>query len=78
MLLTFAIKQTLPTPLSPGRTIQEKLDRAEAEAGEAKRREENRPRKSVSKSTVTRKLKGSRRRSTLSPEELENLVMGVS
>ena len=78
MLLTFAIKQTLPTPLSPSRTIQEKLDRAEAEADEAKRREENRPRKSVSKSTVTRKLKGSRRRSTLSPEELENLVMGVS
>lgn len=70
--------QTQPKPLSPSRTIQQKLDRAEAEADEAKRREETRPRKSISQSAVTRKLKGSRRRSTLSPEELENLVMGVS
>ncbi|KAM0802010.1 Afadin and alpha-actinin-binding-domain-containing protein [Usnea florida] len=69
--------QTLPQPLSPVCTVQQKLDRAEAEAEEAKRREENRPRKSISQSAVTRKLKGSRRRSTLSPEELENLVMGV-
>ncbi|CAF9935604.1 MAG: hypothetical protein ALECFALPRED_006493 [Alectoria fallacina] len=71
--------QTQATTSSPARTIQQKLERAEAEAGEAKRREENRPRrKSISKSTVTKKLKGSRRRSTLSPEELENLVMGIS
>ena len=76
--LIVAIEQTLPKPLSPSRTIQQKLDRAEAEADEAKRREETRPRKSISQSAVTRKLKGSRRRSTLSPEELENLVMGVS
>lgn len=72
------IKQTQPTTLSHNFTIQQKLERAEAEADEVKRREENRPRrKSISKSTVTKKLKGSRRRSTLSPEELENLVMGV-
>ncbi|KAL9137006.1 MAG: hypothetical protein Q9175_001790 [Cornicularia normoerica] len=76
-LLIFPIKQTQPTALSPARMIQQKLERAEAEADKAKRQEENRPRKSNSKSTVTKKLKGSRRRSTLSPEELENLVMGV-
>ncbi|KAF6237449.1 hypothetical protein HO173_004339 [Letharia columbiana] len=70
--------QIQPTALLPAPTIQQKLERVEAEADEAKRREENRPRKSISKSTVTKKLKGSRRRSTLSPEELENLVMGFS
>ena len=77
-LLTFPITQTQSTGLSPARTIQQKLERAEAEADETRRREESRPRKSISKSTVTKKLKGSRRRSTLSPEELENLVMGIS
>lgn len=77
-LLTFPMKQIQPTALLPAPTIQQKLERVEAEADEAKRREENRPRKSISKSTVTKKLKGSRRRSTLSPEELENLVMGFS
>ncbi|KAF6226292.1 hypothetical protein HO133_009158 [Letharia lupina] len=77
-LLTFPMKQIQPTALLPAPTIQQKLERVEAEADEAKRREENRPRKSISKSAVTKKLKGSRRRSTLSPEELENLVMGFS
>lgn len=66
-----------PTTLPPARTLKEKLERAEVEADEAKRREEIRPRKSISRSTVTKRLKGSRRRSTLSPTELENLVMGV-
>ena len=71
------IIQTHPPAASPVRTVQQKLDRAEAEAEEAKRREETRPQKNSSKSTSARKLKGSRRRSTLSPTELENLVMGV-
>ena len=71
------IIQTHPPAASPVRTVQQKLDRAEAEAEEAKRREETRPQKNNSKSTSARKLKGSRRRSTLSPTELENLVMGV-
>lgn len=71
------IVQTHPPIASPVRTVQQKLDSAEAEAEEAKRREESRPQKNSSKSTSTKKLKGSRRRSTLSPTELENLVMGV-
>lgn len=65
-------------PLSPVHSIQQKLEIAQAEAEEARTREESKPRrKSVSKQIVTKKLKGSRRRSTLSPEELENL-MGIS
>ena len=71
------IIQTHPPAASPVRTVQQKLDRAEAEAEEAKRREETRPQKNSSKSTSAKKLKGSRRRSTLSPTELENLVMGI-
>ena len=71
------IIQTHPPAASPVRTVQQKLDRAEAEAEEAKRREETRPQKNNSKSISARKLKGSRRRSTLSPTELEDLVMGV-
>ena len=73
-----AITQTHPPAASPVRTVQQKLDRAEAEAEEAKRREETRPQNNTLKGTsVAKKLKGSRRRSTLSPTELENLVMGV-
>ncbi|KAL2042051.1 hypothetical protein N7G274_005239 [Stereocaulon virgatum] len=70
--------QTHPRPTSPARTVQQKLARAEAEAEEARKREQTRPRReSIVKSGVTKKLKGSRRRSTLSPEELEGL-MGIS
>ena len=59
-------------------TVQQKLERAEKEAEEARKREESKPRKtSVSKQAVKQKLKGSRRRSTLSPEELESL-MGIA
>ena len=71
------IIQTHPPAASPVRTVQQKLDRAEAEAEEAKRREETRSQKNSSKSTSEKKMKGSRRRSTLSPTELENLVMGI-
>ncbi|KAK4695288.1 hypothetical protein P7C71_g2437, partial [Lecanoromycetidae sp. Uapishka_2] len=67
-----------PRPVSPAHTVQQKLERAQAEAEEARKREENRPRKrDTTKAVVTKKLKGSRRRSTLSPEELEGL-MGIS
>ncbi|KAL9615347.1 MAG: hypothetical protein Q9167_000175 [Letrouitia subvulpina] len=59
------------SPVSSPRTIRSKLDKAQAEANEAKRREERRSRR---KSNVVKKLKGNRRRSTLSPEELENLM----
>ncbi|KAL9047378.1 MAG: hypothetical protein Q9214_000029 [Letrouitia sp. 1 TL-2023] len=59
------------SPVSFPRTIQSKLEKAQAEANEAKRREERRRRR---KSNVVKKLKGNRRRSTLSPEELEKLL----
>ena len=60
---------------SPTQTVQQKLERAQLEAEEARKRDENRPKtKNMSKQTVTKKLRGSRRRSTLSPEELENLM----
>ena len=56
-------------PISPEHTVQQKLERAHAEAEEAVKKE-----KRVKRDPVKRKYKGSRRRSTLSPEELENLV----
>lgn len=59
------------SPVSSPRIIRSKLERAQAEANEAKRREERRSRR---KSNVVKKLKGNRRRSTLSPEELEKLM----
>ncbi|KAL8950059.1 MAG: hypothetical protein Q9222_003882 [Ikaeria aurantiellina] len=59
-------------PSSP-RSIQQKLERARTEADEARKREE---RSGKRRSGVVKKLRGSRRRSTLSPEELEKL-MGI-
>ena len=56
-------------PKSPEQTVQQKLERAKAEAEEARKKE-----KRVKRDPMKRKFKGSRRRSTLSPEELENLV----
>ncbi|KAL6714035.1 hypothetical protein ACLMJK_008529 [Lecanora helva] len=62
---------------SPNRTVEQKLEYAQAEAEAARKFEESKPKeKSLAKRAVTKKLKGSRRRSTLSPEELENL-MGI-
>ena len=60
-------------PRSPERTVQQKLERVQAEAEKTRKKEEKR----VKRDPVKKKLKGSRRRSTLSPEELENL-MGVA
>lgn len=59
--------------MSSPRTIQQKLEKARTEAEEARQREEK---KGKRKSGVVKKLRGSRRRSTLSPEELEKL-MGI-
>ncbi|KAL9007054.1 MAG: hypothetical protein Q9188_000177 [Gyalolechia gomerana] len=59
------------SPLSSPRTIQHKLERARTEAEEARTTEERKGRR---KSGVVKKLRGSRRRSTLSPEELEKLM----
>ncbi|KAL8712061.1 MAG: hypothetical protein Q9225_007011 [Loekoesia sp. 1 TL-2023] len=59
--------------LSSPRTVQHKLERARTEADEARKMEEKKGRRG---SGVVKKLRGSRRRSTLSPEELEKL-MGI-
>ncbi|KAL9604283.1 MAG: hypothetical protein Q9219_000681 [cf. Caloplaca sp. 3 TL-2023] len=59
-------------PASP-RSIQSKLEKARAEAEETRKIEEKNGRR---RSGVVKKLRGSRRRSTLSPEELEKL-MGI-
>lgn len=59
------------SPLSSPRTIQHKLERARTEAEEARTTQERKGRR---KSGVVKKLRGSRRRSTLSPEELEKLM----
>lgn len=58
----------------PKPTVQQKLDQAEAEAEHARTQEEQKDRR---KKRVNNRLKGSRRRSTLSPEELENLMGAV-
>ena len=56
-------------------TVQQKLDKVQAEAEEARTREQKiGRRKSVTMNKI--RAKPSRRRSTLSPEELESL-MGV-
>ncbi|KAL8766148.1 MAG: hypothetical protein Q9209_006988 [Squamulea sp. 1 TL-2023] len=60
-------------PMSSPRTIQQKLERARTEAEEVRQHEEK---KGKRRSGVVKKLRGSRRRSTLSPEELEKL-MGI-
>ncbi|KAL8695085.1 MAG: hypothetical protein Q9218_000363 [Villophora microphyllina] len=61
------------SPIASPRTIQQKLEKARSEAEEARKREEKRGKR---RSGVVKKLRGSRRRSTLSPEELEKL-MGI-
>ncbi|KAL8787967.1 MAG: hypothetical protein Q9195_007555 [Heterodermia aff. obscurata] len=62
----------MEAPSSP-RTVQQKLDAAEAEATNARTVEEKKGRKNAAKA-VNNRLGGSRRRSTLSPEELMNLM----
>ena len=74
-MLTQLQIQNHQKPNSPAQTITQKLERAQKEAEDVRKREEKRTRRqSVAKQAVTKKLKGSRRRSTLSPEELENLM----
>ena len=65
-------------PASPTTTIAEKLDLAKKDAEHARNRVETRKRtQNGSKRMVTKKLKGSRRRSTLSPQELEHLMNAI-
>ncbi|KAL8923069.1 MAG: hypothetical protein Q9172_003279 [Xanthocarpia lactea] len=59
------------SPISSPRAIEQKLEKARTEAEEARKREERRGKR---KSGVVKNLRGSRRRSTLSPEELEKLL----
>ncbi|KAL8873476.1 MAG: hypothetical protein Q9174_001068 [Haloplaca sp. 1 TL-2023] len=59
--------------VSSPRSIQRKLEKARSEAEEARKQDEKKGRR---RSGVVKKLRGSRRRSTLSPEELEKL-MGI-
>ncbi|KAL8876145.1 MAG: hypothetical protein Q9198_005605 [Flavoplaca austrocitrina] len=59
------------SPTSSPRTIQQKLEKARTEAEEARKRDEK---KGKRKSGVVKKMRSSRRRSTLSPEELEKLL----
>lgn len=63
--------QATISPAASPRTIQQKLENARSEAEEARKREEK---KGKRKSGVVKKLRGSRRRSTLSREELEKLI----
>lgn len=58
-------------PLSSPQTIQNKLERARSEAEESRLIQEKKGRR---RSGVVKKLRGSRRRSTLSPDELEKLM----
>ncbi|KAL8656430.1 MAG: hypothetical protein Q9226_002668 [Calogaya cf. arnoldii] len=58
-------------PISSPRTVHQKLEKARTEAEEARKREEK---KGKRKSGGVKKLRGSRRRSTLSPQELEQLL----
>ncbi|KAL8816722.1 MAG: hypothetical protein Q9223_004314 [Gallowayella weberi] len=62
------------SPMSSPRTVQQKLEKARTEAEEARQREEKNGKR---RSGVVKKFRGSRRRSTLSPEELEKL-MGIA
>ena len=57
-------------------TVQEKLEQAQTEAEETHKRGESKERRKSAVRSVNNRLGGSRRRSTLSPEELENL-MGI-
>ncbi|KAL8920545.1 MAG: hypothetical protein Q9208_006167 [Pyrenodesmia sp. 3 TL-2023] len=61
-------------PISSPRSIQRKLEAARTDAEFARKIE---GRKGKRKSGVVKKLRGSRRRSTLSPEELETLMAAV-
>ncbi|KAI4125267.1 MAG: hypothetical protein LQ338_004358 [Usnochroma carphineum] len=67
------VAEEAKSPTSPLRTIQRKLETARSEAEFARQIEEK---KGNRRSGVVKKLRGSRRRSTLSPEELEKL-MGI-
>lgn len=58
---------------SSPRTVAQKLATVQAEAEEARKRDETQTRRKTSDRPAG-KLKGSRRRSTLSPDELENLL----
>ncbi|KAL8850539.1 MAG: hypothetical protein Q9221_004496 [Calogaya cf. arnoldii] len=66
-----SVSKSAGSPLSSPRTVQQKLEKARTEAEEAREREEK---KGKRKSGGVKKLKGSRRRSTLSPQELEQLL----
>ncbi|KAL8752042.1 MAG: hypothetical protein Q9184_005866 [Pyrenodesmia sp. 2 TL-2023] len=61
-------------PISSPRSIQRKLEAARTDAELARKIEDRKERR---KSGVVKKLRGSRRRSTLSPEELEKLMGAV-
>ena len=75
ILITANIWQTRTGGRSPETTVAEKLNRAKKEADEARKRAEKRIRHPAApKNALAKKLKGARRRSTLSPEELENLM----
>ncbi|KAL8739121.1 MAG: hypothetical protein Q9181_000150 [Wetmoreana brouardii] len=67
------ISKEAGSPTASPRSIEQKLEKARTEAEEARKREEKKGRRT---SGVVKKLRGSRRRSTLSPEELEKL-MGI-
>ncbi|KAL8828875.1 MAG: hypothetical protein Q9170_006413 [Blastenia crenularia] len=71
--LTSPDAKKVRSPISSPRTIQHKLEKACTEAEDARRVEEKSGKR---RSGVVKRLKGSRRRSTLSPEELEKL-MGI-
>lgn len=72
-MLTSLNQSPRSSPHSSTRTVAQKLAQAQAEAEEARLRTETRSRRKASGRGVGRS-KGSRRRSTLSPEELEILL----
>lgn len=57
-------------------TVEQKLARAKSEAEEAQKMESYESKTRNASKSIKRGKKGSRRRSTLSPEELEILVDG--
>lgn len=60
----------------PGTTVEDKLKLAEEEAQNARRKEAKTTKAHEIPRIGKRRLKGGRRRSTLSPEELELLMGG--
>ncbi|KAI4198523.1 MAG: hypothetical protein LQ348_002010 [Seirophora lacunosa] len=73
MRSTSPLAEEAGSPVSSPRSIQRKLEAARTDAEFARKMD---GKKGKRKSGVVKKLKGSRRRSTLSPEELEKL-MGI-